>query len=240
MAAAPLPPRKTVSTPNPAAPPAPRASETAPRVAAHAKSRSAQTTVVLEVDTEALERSYLDSLGIDPTTLDDTREHAVDTARLDAIADSTEATATHATVPSAHTKAAETNTGNVDINNTAPLNTIDLEATVEHVQMPSGLNDRAVISERRANIIDALKMAIDRDPHRGDLRMKLLETYFTATLNSRRAFMDSVHKMARERDQVSAEDWLKVVAMGREIAADDLLFTDAPADQPPGRLADCA
>jgi hypothetical protein len=106
--------------------------------------------------------------------------------------------------------------------------------------MPSGLNDRAVVSERRANIIDALKMAIDRDPHRGDLRMKLLETYFTATLNSRRAFMEGVRKMARERDQVSPEDWLKVVEMGREIAADDLLFSDSPLDQPPGRLADCA
>jgi pilus assembly protein FimV len=218
----------TVSAPQLAPDPAPpRPSEPAPRVAAKTKSRSRsdQPTAVLEVDTVALERSYLDSLGIDTTTLDDTLETTLPTASLDATVISREAARTEPTP---------------DTNSTVPLTTLDLEATVEHVQMPSGLNDRAVVSERRANIVDALKTAIDRDPHRGDLRMKLLETYFTATLNSRRAFMDSVRKLARERDQVSAEDWLKVVEMGREIAADDLLFSDSPLDQPPGRLADCA
>jgi pilus assembly protein FimV len=218
----------TVSAPQLAPDPAPpRPSEPAPRVAAKTKSRSRsdQPTAVLEVDTVALERSYLDSLGIDTTTLDDTLETTLNTASLDATVISREAARTPPTA---------------DTNSTVPLTTLDLEATVEHVQMPSGLNDRAVVSERRANIVDALKTAIDRDPHRGDLRMKLLETYFTATLNSRRAFMDSVRKLARERDQVSAEDWLKVVEMGREIAADDLLFSDSPLDQPPRRLADCA
>jgi hypothetical protein len=102
--------------------------------------------------------------------------------------------------------------------------------------MPSQLNDQVVVSERRMNIVDVLKTAIDRDPHRRDLRMKLVETYYSAASMNRRAFLDVVKKLSREREFLSAEDWKQIVKMGREIAPDDILFADSST----GDLADCA
>jgi FimV-like protein len=116
-------------------------------------------------------------------------------------------------------------------------NLLDLDATAQHVQMPSELNDHVVVSERRTNIVDVLKQAIDRDPHRRDLRMKLLETYYSAASMNQRAFLEVVRKLARDRDFLSGDDWKKVMMMGRDIAAEDILFADPVKDDD---LADCA
>lgn len=116
-------------------------------------------------------------------------------------------------------------------------NLLDLDATAQHVQMPSELNDHVVVSERRTNIIDVLKQAIDRDPHRRDLRMKLLETYYSTASMNQRAFLEVVRKLARDRDFLSGDDWKKVMMMGRDIAAEDILFADPIKDDD---LADCA
>jgi hypothetical protein len=117
-------------------------------------------------------------------------------------------------------------------------NLLDLDATAQHVQMPSQLNDNVVVSERRTNIVDVLKSAIDRDPHRRDLRMKLLETYYSAASINQRAFLEVVRKLAREREFLSTDDWKKVMMMGRDIAAEDILFADPAAKD--DDLADCA
>jgi hypothetical protein len=116
-------------------------------------------------------------------------------------------------------------------------NLLDLDATAQHVQMPSQLHDHVVVSERRTNIVDVLKSAIDRDPHRRDLRMKLLETYYSAAATNQRAFMEVVRKLEREREFLSPDDWKKVAMMGREIATDDTLFADISKAND---LADCA
>jgi len=116
-------------------------------------------------------------------------------------------------------------------------NLLDLDATAQHVQMPSELNDQVVVSERRTNIIDVLRQAIERDPHRRDLRMKLLETYYSAASMNQRAFLEVVRKLARDRDFLSGDDWKKVMMMGRDIAAEDILFADPVKDDD---LADCA
>jgi pilus assembly protein FimV len=116
-------------------------------------------------------------------------------------------------------------------------NLLDLDATAQHVQMPSELNDHVVVSERRTNIVDVLKQAIDRDPHRRDLRMKLLETYYSAASMNQRAFLEVVRKLARDRDFLSGDDWKKVMMMGRDIAAEDILFADPVKDDD---LVDCA
>jgi FimV-like protein len=116
-------------------------------------------------------------------------------------------------------------------------NLLDLDATAQHVQMPSELNDHVVVSERRTNIIDVLKLAIDRDPHRRDLRMKLLETYYGAASMNQRAFLEVVRRLARDRDFLNGDDWKKVMMMGRDIAAEDILFADPVKDDD---LADCA
>jgi hypothetical protein len=116
---------------------------------------------------------------------------------------------------------------------------LDLDATAEHiqhVQMPSQLHDQALVSERRMNIVDVLKAAIERDPNRRDLKMKLLETYYGSASTNRRAFLDEVKKMSKEDDKLTADDWKRINLMGREIAPDDIFFADADK----GDMADCA
>jgi FimV-like protein len=118
-------------------------------------------------------------------------------------------------------------------------NLLDLDLTAQHVQMPSLLHEHVVVKERRTNLIDVLKMAIEREPDRRDLRMKLLETYYAAAATNRQGFLDVVQKLARERDRLGDGEWDKIAFMARQIAADSALFSDEPEAQD-GELADCA
>jgi pilus assembly protein FimV len=116
-------------------------------------------------------------------------------------------------------------------------NFLDLELTAQHVQMPSVLNQGAVVKERRTNLADALKLAIEREPDRHDLRMKLLELYFSAINTNRQAFLEVVQKFALDRDFLHSEQWEKIVRMGRQIASADPMFAEESADDD---LAECA
>jgi len=170
------------------------------------------------VDIEALERSYLESLPIDPSALETT---TVETLGIEATV--AQPVGIEATVAQP-----------------APLpdfNLADLDATAQHVHMPSALHDAPVMKERRTNIVDVLKLAIERDPNRRDLRMKLLETYYSLASTNQRAFLEVVRKLSREKDSLSSEDWQKVMMMGREIAADDIFFAEIPGG---AGLANCA
>lgn len=110
---------------------------------------------------------------------------------------------------------------------------IDLDPTETHVQMPSGLNDRAIFTERRTNAADVLRQAIARHPDRHDLKLKLLEMYYGAAANNRQAFLAVAREMALELDSASDEEWAKIMDMGKEIASDDSLFAgDSSATQP--------
>jgi FimV-like protein len=214
-----------------------------------------ETTQSLAVDAEALEKSYLDmgidSLGIDtvvfePATLNaaaDLAAHDSDTAThdmagLETVAVDTSELDTALTKPDLNTAIIDTKKFEpAAVNSTAlDYNLLDLDATAQHVHMPSQLNDHVVVAERRTNIADVLKQAIERDPHRRDLRMKLLETYYSAASTNQRAFLDVVRKLGREREFLTADDWKRVVMMGREIAGDDILFAETSKDD----LADCA
>ncbi len=115
-------------------------------------------------------------------------------------------------------------------------NFLDLDLTAQHVQMPSVLNESAVVKERRTNLADVLKMAIEREPDRQDLRMKLLELYYSAAATNRTAFLEVVQKLARNRDLLQAEQWDKIAFMGRQIASENPMFAE-PDDED---LADCA
>jgi pilus assembly protein FimV len=115
-------------------------------------------------------------------------------------------------------------------------NFLDLDLTAQHVQMPSVLNETAVVKERRTNLADVLKMAIEREPDRQDLRMKLLELYYSAAATNRTAFLEVVQKLARDRDLLQAEQWDKIAFMGRQIAGENPMFAE-PDDED---LADCA
>jgi pilus assembly protein FimV len=117
-------------------------------------------------------------------------------------------------------------------------NLLDLDLTAQHVQMPSVLNEHAVVKERRTNLADVLKLAIEREPDRHDLRMKLLELYYSAAATNRRAFLDVVQKLARDRDYLQSDQWDKIAYMGRQIAAENPLFAEETAAD--DDLADCA
>ncbi|MGA2191365.1 MAG: hypothetical protein ABSH33_22850, partial [Steroidobacteraceae bacterium] len=224
---------------------------------------SDQTTQELSIDAELLERSYLDALAIDSLGIDtaDTARNAAAAGESTEARESTDDTVTHeeagldtvaldASELDTAVDKADLHTAIMDTRGLEPVaavgasldyNLLDLDATSEHVQaqhvqMPSQLSDNVVVSERRMNIVDVLKTAIDRDPHRRDLRMKLVETYFSAASMNRRAFLEVVKKLSRERELLSADDWKQIVKMGKEIAPDDILFADPSA----GDLADCA
>jgi len=117
-------------------------------------------------------------------------------------------------------------------------NLLDLDLTVQHVQMPSVLNENAVVKERRTNLADVLRLAIEREPERHDLRMKLLELYYAAAATNRQAFLDVVQKFARDRDYLHTEQWEKIAFMGRQIASENPLFAEESAAD--DDLADCA
>jgi hypothetical protein len=149
---------------------------------------------------------------------------------------------TTATLPNAAAHAATVNmhVGTVHLRaepTRLDYNLLDLDLTAQHVQMPSALNENAVFKERRTNLTDVLKLAIEREPDRHDLRMKLLELYYSAASTNRRAFLDAVQKMARDRDHLQGGQWDKIAFMGRQIAAENPLFAEESASDD---LADCA
>jgi pilus assembly protein FimV len=106
-----------------------------------------------------------------------------------------------------------------------------------HVNMPSALNEQPVMKERRTNLADVLRKAIERDPERDDLRLKLLELYFGAAATNRQGFLDVVQKFAQERKVLPAGEWDRIASMGRQIVPDSPLFSDSADDE---QLADCA
>jgi pilus assembly protein FimV len=119
-------------------------------------------------------------------------------------------------------------------------NLLDLDSTVQHVQMPSALHQNAGFKERRTSLVDALKSAMEREPQRRDLRMKLLETYYAAAATNRQGFLDVVRKIADERANLNEGDWDKIAWMGRQIASDDDLFAPVVAQPDEEDLTNCA
>ncbi len=108
---------------------------------------------------------------------------------------------------------------------------VDFEGIETHVQLPSALKENVVVTERRTNLADVLKGAIAREPDRRDLSLKLLELYHDAAATNRRAFLEIARTLARDRDAASAAEWDRVENMGRQIAADDELFTPEGAER---------
>jgi pilus assembly protein FimV len=102
------------------------------------------------------------------------------------------------------------------------------------------LHERVVVKERRTNLVDVLKRAVEREPDRRDLRMKLLETYYAAAAANRQAFLEVVQKLARDRDRMGEGEWDKIAFMGRQIAADTALFSGDSEAEDDDKLADCA
>ena len=119
-------------------------------------------------------------------------------------------------------------------------NLIDLHESVHHVQMPSMLHESIGFKERRTSLVDVLKIAVEREPNRRDLRMKLLETYYTAAAANRQGFLEVVQRLARERGNMTDGEWDKIAWMGRQIAPDNDLFASDTAQTDDEDMADCA
>jgi hypothetical protein len=101
----------------------------------------------------------------------------------------------------------------------------------EHVVMGSGLNEPKPFIERRKSPVDVLRQAIEREPDRGDLRLKLLELYYTAAAQNRQAFLEVTRQLAKNEKLASAQEWSQIADMGRAIAPDDKLFSGSLDEQ---------
>jgi pilus assembly protein FimV len=82
--------------------------------------------------------------------------------------------------------------------------------------MAYGLYDQAA---------DLVRLAIQREPGRRDLRLKLLEVFFV--WGNREQFLQTARELASTRDQAQPGEWEKVVIMGKQLAPDDALFSQA-------------
>lgn len=80
--------------------------------------------------------------------------------------------------------------------------------------MAYGLYDQAA---------DVLKKALRQDPNRRDIKMKLLEVYFTA--GDRTNFVETARNLRQEMGALPDKDWENIAIMGRQVAADEPLFT---------------
>jgi hypothetical protein len=100
-----------------------------------------------------------------------------------------------------------------------------------HVMIAAGAAEPQPFVERRKNPAEVLRQAIEREPDRSDLRLKLLELYYTAAAQNRRAFLEGVRQLAKNDKLVaSANDWSQIEDMGRAIAPDDELFSNGLSD----------
>jgi hypothetical protein len=117
-------------------------------------------------------------------------------------------------------------------------NLVDLDHTNQHVDMPSNLHENIEVKERRKNLVDVLKGAIEREPDRGDLHMKLLETYYTAAHTNRQGFLDVVKKLSSDRNTLAKGQWEKIQFMARQIAAESAVSPSQSSEDED--LADCA
>jgi pilus assembly protein FimV len=79
--------------------------------------------------------------------------------------------------------------------------------------MAYGLYDQAA---------DLVKIAIDREPARRDLKLKLLEIYFV--WGNRDLFLDAARDLYDTQADATPGEWDKVLIMGKQIAPDDPMF----------------
>jgi pilus assembly protein FimV len=82
--------------------------------------------------------------------------------------------------------------------------------------MAYGLYDQAA---------DLVRIALEREPDRRDLRLKLLEIYFV--WGNKDAFLQTAKGLESSRDRAPAGEWDKIVIMGKQICPDEPLFSSS-------------
>jgi len=84
--------------------------------------------------------------------------------------------------------------------------------------MAYGLYDQAA---------DLVRIAIQREPQRRDLKLKLLEVFFV--WGNKEQFLTSAQELADSRSGSEPGEWEKIVIMGKQIAPEDPMFADGGA-----------
>ncbi len=79
--------------------------------------------------------------------------------------------------------------------------------------MAYGLYDQAA---------DLVRIALEREPERRDLRLKLLEIYFV--WGNKDAFLQTAKLLESARDGAAPGEWDKIVIMGKQICPDEPMF----------------
>jgi pilus assembly protein FimV len=79
--------------------------------------------------------------------------------------------------------------------------------------MAYGLYDQAA---------DLVRIALEREPDRRDLRLKLLEIYFV--WGNKDAFLQTAKGLEATRDRAPSGEWDKILIMGKQICPDDPMF----------------
>jgi len=99
------------------------------------------------------------------------------------------------------------------------------EATTAHLVLTGEVKEPRRFVERRKSPADVLRHAIEREPDRSDLRLKLIELYYITAAQNRRAFVKAARQLAEHQHLVSKEEWSRILEMGRAIVPEDELFT---------------
>lgn len=84
--------------------------------------------------------------------------------------------------------------------------------------MAYGLYDQAA---------ELVQKALEAEPHRRDLRLKLLEVFFV--WGNKDAFRDAARELKAEIGGLPDGDWDKVLIMGKQLCPDDELFAESAA-----------
>jgi pilus assembly protein FimV len=84
--------------------------------------------------------------------------------------------------------------------------------------MAYGLYDQAA---------DLVRIAIQRDPTRRDLKLKLLEVFFV--WGNKEQFLHSARELAGTRAEAAPGEWEKILIMGKQLAPEDPLFSGGSA-----------
>ncbi|MDP9065384.1 MAG: hypothetical protein M3O06_05915, partial [Pseudomonadota bacterium] len=84
--------------------------------------------------------------------------------------------------------------------------------------MAYGLYDQAA---------DLVRIALERQPDRRDLRLKLLEIYFVG--GNKDLFLQTAQALHSTRDRAAAGEWQKIAIMGNQICPDEPIFAASTA-----------
>jgi pilus assembly protein FimV len=93
--------------------------------------------------------------------------------------------------------------------------------------MAYGLYDQAA---------DLVRIALEREPERRDLRLKLLEIYFV--WGNKDAFLQTAKQLEETRDRAPAGEWDKILIMGKQICPENPLFSASGSGRGAGALVD--